>query len=231
MKKMILMAVVAMMATMSASAQARFETGTFTLQPRIGGTGSLFTNAPDMSEDGKTIDAIPAGGSFTGLDLEYYLSSRIGLTAGIGWSEAGTGWENHTIYAPNGQTMKVKDWSLKTNYFNVPLTVNWYVLKGFALKTGLQLGFLTRAKEHSLLEYTEGVVDYTLTADTDRKTEFKKFDISIPVGLSYEFRFPIVIDLRFNVGLTKVNKDHTIIDGDDYRNLQSALTIGYKFKL
>ena len=221
---MILMAVAAMMATMSASAQARFETGTFTLQPRIGGTGSLFTNAPDMSNGGKTIDATPAGGSFTGLDLEYYLSSRIGLTAGISWSEAGTGWEDYD-YTVNGVTMKVKESSLKTNYFNVPLTVNWYVLKGVALKTGVQFGFLTRATEHSLTEYTEGGVDYSLTADAD----FKKFDVSIPVGLSYEFRFPIVIDLRFNVGLTKVNKDNTF-SGDDFRNLQSALTIGYKFK-
>ena len=126
--------------------------------------------------------------------------------------------------------MKVKDWSLKTNYFNVPLTVNWYVLKGFALKSGVQLGFLTRAKEYSLTEYTQGGVDYTLTAEADIKNNFKKFDVSIPVGLSYEFRFPIVIDLRFNVGLTKVNKDNTF-NGDDFRNLQSALTIGYKFKL
>ena len=70
----------------------------------------------------------------------------------------------------------------------------------------------------------------SLIQEYGNKDEFNKFDIAIPIGLSYEFKFPLVIDLRYNIGLTKVNKNDTP-DGKDYQNMQAALTLGYKFKL
>ena len=73
-------------------------------------------------------------------------------------------------------------------------------------------------------------MDYTLTAENGIKDDFKKFDVSLPIGLSYEFKVPIVLDLRYNIGLTNVNKNATA-NGKDYSNIQAALTIGYKFKL
>ena len=55
---------------------------------------------------------------------------------------------------------------------------------------------------------------------------FKKFDLSIPLGLSYQFS-DFVIDARYNLGLTKVNKD-----GDSSsKNGVIQITLGYKFAL
>ena len=230
MKKILLMAAAAMMTAVSASAQARFDQGTFTLQPRIGGTGSMFVNALDMQAGSKTVESTATGGSFIGIDLEYYLSRRLGLAAGINYSGAGTGWKDYDYTGNGGVKMEVKETAWKTGYINVPVTINWYVLKGFALKTGLQFGFLTSADNYSRTEYTTGGVDYTLTAENGIKDDFKKFDVSLPIGLSYEFKVPIVLDLRYNIGLTNVNKNATA-NGKDYSNIQAALTIGYKFKL
>lgn len=230
MKKIILMAAAAMMVAMSAHAQARFEAGTFTLLPRFGATGSQFVNAPDMHADNKTVETTPTGGSFAGVDLEYYLSRRLGLAAGINFSQAGTGWEDYDYTGAGGVKMEVKETAWKTSYISVPVTINWYVLKGFALKTGLQFGFLTGANNYSRTEYSTGGVDYTLTAENDIKDDMKKFDISLPIGLSYEFKEPIVLDLRYNFGLTSVNKNATA-NGKDYSNIQAVFTIGYKFSL
>ena len=230
MKKIFLMAAAAMMAATSINAQARFDAGTFTLQPRLGGTGSQFVNAPDMNAGGKTIETAPTGGSFIGVDLEYYLSRRLGLAAGINYSEAGTGWEDYDYTGAGGVKMEVKETAWKTSYINVPVTINWYVLKGFALKTGLQFGFLTSADNYSRTEYSTGGVDYTLTAENGIKDDFNKFDVSLPIGLSYEFKVPIVLDLRYNIGLTNVNKNATA-NGKDYSNIQAVFTVGYKFKL
>ena len=66
--------------------------------------------------------------------------------------------------------------------------------------------------------------------DEDCKDEINKFDVSIPVGLSYEFKMPFVIDARFNIGLTKVNKESDP-DFKDSRNLSFVISFGYKFKL
>ena len=230
MKKILLMAAAAMMTAASASAQARFDKGTFTLQPRIGGTGSMFVNAPDMQAGSKTVESTATGGSFIGIDAEYYLSRRLGLAAGINYSQAGTGWEEYDYTGAGGVKMEVKETAWKTGYINVPVTINWYVLKGLALKTGLQFGFLTSADDYSRTEYSTGGVDNTLTAENSIKDDFNKFDVSLPIGLSYEFKVPIVLDLRYNIGLTNVNKNATA-NGKDYSNIQAVFTVGYKFKL
>lgn len=56
----------------------------------------------------------------------------------------------------------------------------------------------------------------------------KKFDLSIPMGLSYEFR-NIVLDARYNFGLTKMF-DMDKVDLNS-KNLAFQLTLGYKFTL
>ena len=52
----------------------------------------------------------------------------------------------------------------------------------------------------------------------------KGFELSIPVGLSYEIS-DFVIDARYNFGVTKV------LDGDDCKNSVFQFTVGYKFAL
>ena len=61
------------------------------------------------------------------------------------------------------------------------------------------------------------------------KDDLNKFDISIPVGISYEFKVPIVIDLRYNIGLSKIGKSDSAFK--DSRSNTCMLTLGYKFKL
>ena len=89
--------------------------------------------------------------------------------------------------------------------------VNFYVAKGFALKIGLQPGFLVNAKAESV----------------DNKDAFESFNLSMPIGLSYEFKNGITLDLRGTPGLTAVNKNSS----SDWklRSDCSTLTIGYKF--
>ena len=229
MKKYLIMAAM-MVATLTAGAQARFEAGTFTMQPRLGGTGAMLTNTPDLKVEGQTIEATATGGEFVGLDFEYYLNKRLGIAAGINVAAAGTGWEDYNYTDDDGQKMKMKEQAYKTRYVNVPITANWYVLKGFALKAGVQFGFLTGADDYSRAECSVLSTDYTIIAEEDIKDNFNKFDISIPIGLSYEFKVPIVIDLRYNFGVTKVNK-HKTTTGDDMRNINAALTLGSKFSL
>ena len=47
---------------------------------------------------------------------------------------------------------------------------------------------------------------------------------------SYEFKIPICIDVRYNIGITKVNKESEP-GYKDSKNQMASITIGYKFGL
>jgi hypothetical protein len=109
----------------------------------------------------------------------------------------------------------------------------YYVIPGLAIKAGIQPGFLVRAKQK--YDYENGGI--AIHTDGDIKDGCKKFDFSIPVGISYEYK-SFVLDARYNIGLTKVYKD---IDADaaellgisnkTCRNSVFQITLGYKFAL
>lgn len=225
---MIILAIT-IMATLTANAQ--FEPGTISLQPRVGVTGAFLTNAPDidLNINGKKLESEPTGGVFVGADLEYQISNMFSVSAGVNWAQAGSGWKDIKI-TENGLTSEIKDMKIETSYLNVPITFNIYVAKGLALRTGVQMGFLTSADAKATINISgssDGLKSKT-ELDQSVKDDFNKFDLSIPVGISYEFNSHFVIDARYNIGITKVNKESDSNEKDS-RNGVFALTLGYKF--
>ena len=208
--KKILMIAAMMVATMTASAQ--YEQGTFSLQPKIGVTASQLSNLPDLNlpEFSQTLEKTPTGGAMVGVEAEYQALKWLGLSAGVHFSEQGSGWKDQ----------KVK----------VPITANFYIVKGLAFRTGVQFGFLTRAELKSTVEAKDGETTSRTSVEQKCTDEFKKFDISIPIGISYEFNNHIVRDMRWNQGISKVNKESEKGQKDS-RNQVLLLSVGYKFKL
>jgi len=173
--------------------------GDIIVQPMIGVSEGILSGKYDnfifRSDDPRT-------GLTIGAEGEYFTNTRnLSLTAGLlytqqGWMGKGTG----------PQTTKL-------NFINVPLMVNFYVLKGLALKLGLQMGFRLTATEGN-----ESVGDL-----------YEGFNLGLPIGVSYEFKSPITIDLRYIPGLTTINKD----SNSDWKMRSDVLTltIGYKFEI
>ena len=135
-------------------------------------------------------------GVVAGVEAEYGVAENFGVTAGLFYSMQGC---------------KYKDAETeKQDYINIPILAQYYVIPGLAIKAGVQPGFLVSAKY----------------GDENIKDELKKFDLSIPVGISYEYE-SFVLDARYNIGLTKHNKY-----GDrSNRNSIISFTLGYKFAL
>lgn len=194
MKKLVLLAVVAMMATLSVNAQNTF------VKPMVGPTFSKFTSFDDAKFK---------VGVVGGMEVGYYVSEPFALTAGLLVSLQGSNYKDEEYFKDQKTTM---------TYLNVPLLANYYVAPGFAIKAGIQPGFLlgrkSKGSEKVLLIQWE---DYEIT-DTEG---LKKLDLSIPIGLSYEFS-NIVLDARYNLGLTK------IIEDVKAKNSVFMLTLGYK---
>lgn len=169
--------------------------GSFYLKPMVGGTLSTLTDADDAKFK---------FGIVGGAELGYQAAEQVDLTAGVLVAMQG---------AKTGEEILIKDASTTLTYLNVPVLVNYYIVPGLAIKAGVQPGFLLSQKNKLGSSEVDTSTDHT-----------KKFDLSIPLGLSYEFS-DFVIDARYNLGVTKVNDDNSDMS---YKNSVIMLTVGYK---
>lgn len=195
-----MMAVVAMMTTLSVNAQQMF------LKPMVGGTLSTVTG--DNTDDAKMKIGLVGGAEFG-----YQVADPLTVTVGALVSMQGTGAKDNDHY---------KDRSTTLTYLNIPILANYYIIPGLAVKAGIQPGFLLALKQKYSAYTGGGWIDF----DSTDKDGTKSFDLSIPLGLSYEFS-DFVVDARYNLGLSN------ILDNDgphDYKQKNSVimLTLGYK---
>ncbi|WP_274289349.1 porin family protein [Prevotella corporis] len=188
MKKLILMAAV-MLASVGAYAQ--HAVGSFTLQPKV---GVSIANLTDSKADSRV-------GFVGGVEGEYQVTDIFSISGAA-------------LYSMQGA--KKDDVTTKLDYINVPIMANVYVVKGLAVKLGIQPGFKVNASAKA----DNVAVDFDKAVQT--------VDFSIPVGVSYEYQ-NFVLDARYNWGLTNVAKK----DYFDTKSKNSVfqITLGYKFDL
>ena len=202
MKKVILSACVMLIAI---AAYGQRDKGTVTLQPKVG------LNVATLTNDG---DADSRFAPVVGAEVEVQATDMVSFSGGL-------------LYSMQGAKGKIGDvdGTVKLDYINVPILANVYVANGFAVKLGVQPGFLINNKVK--------VSQNGVNAEVDLEKAFKaagidaklnKVDVSFPVGVSYEFS-NINIDARYNWGLTK------FIDEDSSKNSVFQITVGYKFAL
>lgn len=178
MKKLFVMAA---MVLSSVGAFAQQAAGTTTIQPKVG------LNVATIA------DGDWKAGFAAGAELQHQATDKVGIAVGALYSAQGFK-KDHFTWTPG--------------YINVPITLNYYVAQGFALKAGVQPGFMVAKDDMS-------------------DDAVKTFDLSIPLGMSYEYQ-NLVFDARYNIGCTKVFK-HSHSD-EGYNNV-IQITVGYKFAL
>lgn len=202
MKKLFLL--MAMMVT-TIAVQAQHEEGDITIQPRV---GISYSNITDGNKWKLNIAY--------GVEFEYYLVEQFSLAGGVLFTNQGC---KYDVYSDDN---KVTDETIKLNlyYGTLPITANYYILPGLALKAGIQPAFRVKA---NVVQGSEKLdFDKMVAAFYGNDVKMNKFDLSIPVGLSYEFK-GITLDARYNFGLTKLTSD-----GDNLYNKVFVVTLGYK---
>ena len=238
----------------NAGAQKR-ESGEWSIIPKVG--VNLFKLADDkvwISEDGsKYVNSSYKLGFEGGVDIEYMVHDRIGLTVGAMYAmqnekyndfhkgEKKAGSEN--LY----EFSKFENMRVNFGFLNVPVKCNVYLTDNFALKAGVQLGFMLSAKfkynvvsglydklnPGNIIYYDangnpaqEGSNVY-LAEEIDVKDSYKHFDISIPVGFSYEYE-NVILEAQYRIGLSKLNLDGY---ADKLRSSVFSVTVGYRLGL
>lgn len=202
--KKLLLTLAVLTASMAATAQHR--EGDFLVQPKVG------LNISTLSDADKTI-----GDANFGIEAEYMATDLFSVSGGIMVSNQGGKYDDD-LYG---------SYTVDLDYANVPIMANLYVLPGLAIKAGAQLGFRMKAKvklDNTTLDMDEF---YARSIGLGLGDELKvnKFDLSIPVGISYEYK-NAVIEARYAWGLSKIMNY-----GDPFYNRVIQLTLGYKFSM
>lgn len=185
----------ALMMFSSVGAFAQHAVGSFNLQPKI---GVSIANLTDMK------DSDPRVGLVAGVEGEYQASDIFSVSAGVLYSMQGA----------KANIGNLIDATNRLDYINVPIMANVYVVKGLAVKLGVQPGFNVSNK----------LKVNNLDAYDNPFAKAQSVDFSIPVGVSYEYS-NFQLDARYNLGLTKVFEN-----GKD-KNSVFQITLGYKFDL
>lgn len=192
------------MVACSTATFAQHEIGSINIQPKVAFNGTSF----DIIEKQYDTDGKP--GFSAGVEMEYRMSKVFALSAGAFYSQKGA-------IVKGKNELKDTKMTFGVDYIDVPILANFYVWKGLALKVGLQPSF----KVHDSFKVETKMVDYDRAVFEGK---YKSFDLSIPLGISYDFgRFSV--ELRSCSGLLKV------MDKKDYVNIGGQLMVGYKFSL
>ncbi|SFG36346.1 porin family protein [Prevotella sp. KH2C16] len=221
---------------------AQTSKGMLTLQPRVGLT--LGNQAGSLTEGSKI-----KPGFTVGIDCEYGLSDRWSLSAGLAYAQYGDKANNAfgAIGEENGKQVayiiKADNVREDLDFLTLPVQANFYVWKGLALHAGLQMGYLLRAHEKGNILSAKlseqpsgntGIINFdpndisvqSTYVDASMKDAVRKFDLGIPMGISYEYK-QVVLDAHYLLGLTNLEKSGM----GSSRNSVFTFTLGYKFGL
>ncbi len=208
---------IAAMMLMSIGAFAQNEVGQITLKPTVGLNIATMTKFDYK----KTRPGVIAG-----VEAEYGVAEKFGVTAGLFYSMQGVkqDWSESESVANVVVSGGAKA-TYKLDYLNIPILAQYYVIPGLAVKAGIQPGFCISKKYDA--EGNVTIAGQNIFSESEKgKIEdgIKSFQFAIPVGLSYEYQ-SFVLDARYNIYATKAIKDA------DSRHSVFTISLGYKFAL
>lgn len=174
------------------------------IMPKVGFTISNLSNQKLAITDdyGQKVDSKPLMGVTAGVDFKYTCSNHFDLISGLSYIQQGCSFRN--VIGNDGKNQKNK---LHYDYLGLPIKLRYKIIDGLGVSTGLVFGYLVRAKHN----------------DEDIKSICNKFDYSLPISISYEFRNHVVVEASYQMGLNKVYEEGST------KNRSFNCVIGYKF--
>ncbi|WP_212002876.1 porin family protein [Chitinophaga sp. HK235] len=123
----------------------------------------------------------------------FYAGGLVNLALNESWAI-----QPELLYSGQGTKVKTStilgtlESTVKTDYINIPVMVQYSIVPAFYLEAGPQLGILAGAKQKI------GSKSY------DVKDQMKGIDFGIGVGFGYKFDMGLGVSGRYNFGLTNI---------------------------
>ncbi len=204
MKKLILLAIVAMAAVSVYAQDVQFG---------VRGGLNLSTESKYKNISGNDAESpdFRTGLHIGGL-VNWAINERFELEADLLYSMQGY---KDKVNVEAEQSLANKNYKVTSHYLALPIAAKVNIVNGFYVECGPQFGYLLSKKDK--LEGFE--TENSFTSDNT-----KKFDFGIFGGLGYKFENGVFVDARYIHGLTGTSK---VFDGGKNRNIQVSL--GYLF--
>ena len=223
-------AILIVLVTSTLVSMAQNKLGTWSVIPHVGVSISSLLGGSGIYEvvDNMIVEVKPDAllGFVGGADVMYQASDAVGLSAGLSFVQAGCKLEDYT-----DEHTTVYDRYLRINYVSMPILVHNKLLPGLSVKVGIEPTCLFNANNHEVQQSYE--VDkegkksnfHEDEFTIDMKNGMRKFGLSIPVGVSYEYE-NVVLGALYHVGVFNIYKK-----GDSSRNSVFEVSVGYKLNL
>lgn len=202
------MVIVMVLAAITSKAEGQKE-GTISITPRI---GAGYTYIPDYTSYGSNLSLV------IGADGEYLISEKFGVSVGLdfmytrsGSAKVASDYLDPAHPLSNHSSKKEDDPYFTYFSIDIPILAQYHVGKHLAFKAGVQPLYIIDATEHNW--------------NDSKSSGVNKFQLSCPVGFSYEFNKPITVEFRANLPLTKFHEKR-----DNARMFSFMMTVGYRFK-
>ena len=223
-------AVLIVLVTSTLVSMAQNKPGTWSVIPHVGVSISSLLGGSGIYEvgDNMIVEVKPHAllGFVGGTDVMYQASDVVGLSAGLSFVQAGCKFKDN-----KGKDYVFYDRNLRMNYVTMPILIHSYLFSGFSVKAGIEPTLPVSAKSHEIQHSFE--VDkegkksnfHEDEFTIDMKNGMRKFGLSIPVGVSYEYE-NVVLGALYHVGVFNIYKK-----GDSSRNSVFEVSVGYKLNL
>ena len=223
-------AVLIVLVTSTLVSMAQNKPGTWSVIPHVGVSISSLLGGSGIYEvgDNMTVEVKPHAllGFVGGADVMYQASDVVGLSAGLSFVQAGCKFKDD-----KGKDYVSYGRNLQMNYVTMPILIHSYLLPGLSVKAGIEPTLLVSAKSNEIQQSFE--VDkegkksnfHEDEFTIDMKNGMRKFGLSIPVGVSYEYE-NVVLGALYHVGVFNIYKV-----GDSSRNSVFEVSVGYKLNL
>lgn len=170
----------------------------------------VYGAAQDFSfgaKGGINIASIGGGSNFGVAGLGAKVSFHIGGVAEVPISEK-FAVQPELLYSSQGTKWNFAGGdNLKLDYINLPVMCKYYILEGLSAEAGPVVGFLLSTNA--------------------TKEDYNSIDIAFAIGASYKLNENIFFSLRYNKGITDINKNDAISVSNQNNVFQ--ISAGYAF--
>ncbi|WP_104735952.1 porin family protein [Hanstruepera ponticola] len=226
MKKLILCAALAVFGFTNVNAQEEGAASQgFSFGPKAGVNFATLT--------GDIEDAEMKLGFHIGGAAEYMFNENMGLQAELLFSTQGAKNEYTESGNVGGNEFYYKEEEkVKLSYINIPVMFKYYIVNGFNVEVGPQVGILASAKAEFEYEERTTIGGSTTTesgsAEVDIDDEVSSVDFGLNFGLGYKMDNGLNFGARYNLGLSNVNDAD---DSDDFKisNGVIQVSVGFMF--
>lgn len=177
---------------------------------------------------------------------QYGINDKFTLQPELLFSTQGNTYGYKTYYG-GGTYYDGAEYNLKLNYLNLPIILKYKIIEKLSVEFGPQIGYLMSAK--TKVDVTEDSRDpsqnYSVEIDmlndgvynfggttVQSKASANRLDFSLNLGASYDITEKIFIEGRYNLGLSKVDKNSTNGTATNSWNMKNSvfqLSAGYRF--